>query len=63
MQSDQFDHGSLMDIKNKIFTLVGNFFITLVEIFHVFDTCGKRGVTLVGSCFITLVVPTHQPYR
>ena len=30
-------------------------FITLVEIFHVYYTCGKRGVTLVGNFFITLV--------
>ena len=30
-------------------------FITLVEIFHVYYTCGELGVTFVGSFFITLV--------
>ena len=30
-------------------------FITLVEIFHVYYTCGKLGVTFVENFFITLV--------
>ena len=43
-----------MKDKKKIFTFVGNIYY-IVEIFHVYYTCGKLGITFVGNFFITLV--------